>query len=102
MLRKEKTLTETNVLYLRWLFSRHAMDANVKVLLNDHENSNKDLAMDLNLCIHLQPLNTPGTRGWSRLRDRTLAVAKNRAKMTFFSGAKKNYLKKIFFFAYIF
>ena len=42
--------------------------------------------------------NTPGTRGWSRLRDRTLAVAKNRAKMTFFSGAKKNYLKKIFFF----
>ena len=26
--------------------------------------------------------NTPGTRGWSRLRDRTLAVAKNRAKMT--------------------
>ena len=42
--------------------------------------------------------NTPGTRGWSRLRDRTLAVAKNRAKMTIFSGAKKNYLKKIFFF----
>ena len=33
--------------------------------------------------------NTPGTRGWSRLRDRTLAVAKNRAKMTFFSGGKK-------------
>lgn len=56
MLRKEKTLTETNVLYLRWLFSRHATDANVKVLLNEHENSNKDLAMDLNLCIHLQPL----------------------------------------------
>ena len=53
---KEKTLTETNVLYLRWLFSRHATDANVKVLLNEHENSNKDLAMDLNLCIHLQPL----------------------------------------------
>ena len=42
--------------------------------------------------------NTPGTRGWSRLRDPTLAVAKNRAKMTFFSGRKKNYLKKIFFF----
>ena len=40
---------------------------------------------------------TPGTRGWSRLRDRTLAVAKNRAKMTFFSGTKNNYLKKIFF-----
>ena len=56
MLRKEKTLTETNVLYLRWLFSRHATDANVKVLLNEYENSNKDLAMDLNLCIHLQPL----------------------------------------------
>ena len=34
-------------------------------------------------------LNTPGSRGWSRLRDRTLAVAKNRAKMTFFSGGKK-------------
>ena len=49
-------MTETNVLYLRWLFSRHATDANVKVLLNEHENSNKDLAMDLNLCIHLQPL----------------------------------------------
>ena len=46
--------------------------------------------------------NTPGTWGWSRLRDRTMAVAKNRAKMTFFSGVKKNYLKKIFFFAYIF
>ena len=28
--------------------------------------------------------NTPGTRGWSRLHDRTLVVA----KMTFFSGAK--------------
>ena len=55
-LRKEKTLTETNVLYLRWLLSRHATDANVKVLLNEHENSNKDLAMDLNFCIHLQPL----------------------------------------------
>ena len=33
--------------------------------------------------------NTPGTRGWSRLRDRTLAVAKK----TFFAGEKKNYLK---------
>ena len=40
--------------------------------------------------------NTPGTRGWSRLRDRTLAVAKNRAKMTFFSG-KKNLPKKNIF-----
>ena len=38
-------------------------------------------------------MNTPGTRGWSRLRDRTLAVA----KMTFISGRRKNYLKKIFF-----
>ena len=26
--------------------------------------------------------NTPGTRGWSRLRDRTLAVPKNRAKIS--------------------
>ena len=32
MLRKEKTLTETNVLNLRWIFTRPAMDANVKVL----------------------------------------------------------------------
>ena len=40
--------------------------------------------------------------GGSGFRDRTLAVAKNRAKMTFFSRGKKNYLKKIFFFAYIF
>ena len=36
-----------------------------------------------------------------RLRDRTLAVPKNSAKITFFSGGEKNYLKKIFFF-YIF
>ena len=28
--------------------------------------------------------NTPGTRGWSRLRDRTLAVPKIRAKIRFF------------------
>ena len=28
--------------------------------------------------------NTPGTRGWSRLRDRTLAVQKKRAKICFF------------------
>ena len=45
--------------------------------------------------------NTPGTRGWSRLRDRTPAVAKNRAKMTFFSGGGKNYLKKYFFCIYL-
>ena len=37
--------------------------------------------------------NTPGTRGWSRLRDRTLAVA----KMTFFLGGKKLPKKDIFF-----
>merc|ERR1711892_1092867 len=43
-------------------------------------------------------INTPGTAGGPGGRDRTLAVAKNRAKMTFFSGGKKNYLKKIFFF----
>ena len=42
--------------------------------------------------------NTPGTAGGPGGRDRTLAVAKNRAKMTFFSGGKKNYPKKIFFF----
>ena len=41
--------------------------------------------------------NTPGTRGWSRLRDRTLVVAKNRAKMTFFLGEKKLPKKNIFF-----
>ena len=46
--------------------------------------------------------NTPGPRGWSRLRDRTLAVAKNHAKITFFSGGGKNYLKKYIFFAHIF
>ena len=55
MLRKEKTLTETNVLYLRWLFSRNAPDANVKVLLNEHENSNKDLAMDLTFVLIYNP-----------------------------------------------
>ena len=38
--------------------------------------------------------NTPGTRGWSRLRDRTMAVAKNRVKMTFFSGGEKLPKKK--------
>ena len=42
--------------------------------------------------------NTPGTAGVPGGRDRTLAVAKNRAKMTFFSGGEKNYPKKIFFF----
>ena len=41
--------------------------------------------------------NTPGTRGWSRLRDRTLAVA----KMTFFSGVKKKLPKKNIFFLHI-
>ena len=43
-------------------------------------------------------MNTPGTSGGPGGPDRTLAVAKNRAKMTFFSGGKKNYLKKFFFF----
>ena len=28
--------------------------------------------------------NTPGTRGWSRLRDQTLAVAINHVKISFF------------------
>ena len=28
--------------------------------------------------------NTPGTRGWSTLRERTLAVPKKRAKFSFF------------------
>ena len=37
--------------------------------------------------------NTPGTAGGPGGRDRTLAVAKNRAKITFFSGGKKNCLK---------
>ena len=27
---------------------------------------------------------TPGTRGWSRLRDRMLAVSKNRMKISFY------------------
>ena len=36
--------------------------------------------------------NTPGTKGWSRLRDRTLAVQKKHAKITFFSSKNKNYL----------
>ena len=46
--------------------------------------------------------NTPGTAGGPGGRDRTLAVAKNRAKMTFFLGGKKITPKKYFFFAYIF
>ena len=33
----------------------------------------------------MQFLNTPGTRGWSRLRDRTLAVPKACVKISFFS-----------------
>merc|ERR1739838_347307 len=45
--------------------------------------------------------NTPVTAGGPGGRDRTLAVAKNRAKMTFFSGGEKNYPKKIFFFLHI-
>ena len=46
--------------------------------------------------------NTPGTAGGPGGRDRTLAVAKNRAKMTFFLGEKKITYKKNIFFAYIF
>ena len=42
--------------------------------------------------------NTPGTRGWSRLRDRTLAVPKNRAKISFF---RKKIKITIFFHIYI-
>ena len=42
-------------------------------------------------------MNPPETRGWSRLRYRTLAGAKNRAKITFFSGEKKLPNKKYFF-----
>ena len=37
--------------------------------------------------IYLQPqnsTNTPGTRGWSKLRERTLAIQKKRAKIIFF------------------
>ena len=41
--------------------------------------------------------NTPGTRVWSRLRDRTLDVPKKRTKISF-SYKNKNYLKTIFFF----
>ena len=41
--------------------------------------------------------NTPGTAGGPGGRDRTLAVAKNRAKMTFFSGGEKLPKKNIFF-----
>ena len=48
--------------------------------------------------IEFLEINTPGTAGGPGGRDRTLAVAKNRTKMTFFSGGKKNYPKKIFFF----
>ena len=40
--------------------------------------------------------NTPGTRGWSRLRDWTLAVQKKCAKISFFRKKNKNYL--IYFF----
>ena len=32
--------------------------------------------------------NTPGTRGWSRLSDRKLAMPKHRAKIRFFSVKK--------------
>ena len=42
-------------------------------------------------------LNTPGTAGGPGGRDRTLAVAKNRAKMTFFAGRKILPKKKYFF-----
>ena len=46
-------------------------------------------------------LYTPGTRGWSRLRDRTLAVQQKRAKIRFFSRKKKKYLT-FYFFRYSF
>ena len=45
--------------------------------------------------------NTPGTAGGPGGRDRTLAVAKNRMKMTFFSGGKKITQKKYFFCIYL-
>ena len=54
------------------------------------------MARDFNYNGMIIILYTPGTRGWSRLRDRTLAVAKNRAKMTFFSGGEKIPKKNIF------
>ena len=41
--------------------------------------------------------NTPGTAGGPGGRDRTLAVAKIRAKMTFFLGGEKITPKKYFF-----
>ena len=40
--------------------------------------------------------NTQGTRGWSRLRDRTLAVQKNRAKIIFIVKINKNYISSIY------
>ena len=46
------------------------------------------------LCVALK--NTPGTRGWSRLRDRMLAMVKNRAKIFFF--CKKIKITLFFFF----
>ena len=44
--------------------------------------------------------NTPGTRGWSRLHDRTLAVPKKRAKICLFFREKK--IPFFFFFRYSF
>ena len=41
--------------------------------------------------------NTPGTRGWSRLRNRMLAVQKKRTKISFFFVKKKITLKKYIF-----
>ena len=45
--------------------------------------------------------NTPGTAGGPGGRDRTLAVAKNRAKITFFFWGKKKLPKKNIFFLHI-
>ena len=47
-----------------------------------------DLQKRTQVCKNSEPevahINTPGTRGWTRLRDRKLAVQKKRAKISFF------------------
>ena len=60
----------------------------VKIVIQTGENDSKLGCLN----------NTPGTADGPGGRDRTLAVAITLAKMTFFSGGKKNYPKKIFFY----
>ena len=48
-----------------------------------------------------EKITSTGTAGGPGGRDRTLAVAKNRAKITFFSGGGKKLPKKKIFFLHI-